>query len=137
MHKTSEQISNNMRHVHSKDSNIEILLRRELWQRGLHYRKNCHNVFGCPDIAFIKKKVAIFCDSEFWHGYEWNKHKSDFKTHKRFWFDKIERNMERDLEVTMQLRDEGWTVLRFWGKEILKNPSHCADLVEGALKNEK
>lgn len=62
---TPEQRRKNMQHVKSKDSQIELKLRRELWKRGLRYRKNLRSVFGCPDIVFLKLKVAIFCDSEF------------------------------------------------------------------------
>jgi DNA mismatch endonuclease (patch repair protein) len=69
--KTPEQISFNMQHVKNKDSKIENMLRKELWHRGLRYRKNVTNVFGKPDIVFKDVKVAVFCDSEFWHGYNW------------------------------------------------------------------
>ena len=133
MQKTSEQISYNMRRVKNKDSEIEMLLRRELWSRGLRYRKNVSSVFGKPDIAFIRKKIAIFCDSEFWHGYNWEERKLDFKSHQDFWIPKIERNMARDREVNETLREQGWLVLRFWGKEIKKDPSACADRVLKAL----
>ena len=133
MHKTQEQISDNMRRVKNKDSEIELLLRRELWSRGLRYRKNVSSVFGKPDIAFIGKKVAVFCDSEFWHGYNWEERKLDFKSHQDFWIPKIERNMARDREVNETLREQGWLVLRFWGKEIKKDPTACADRVLRAL----
>nr|WP_092475075.1 very short patch repair endonuclease [Desulfotruncus arcticus] len=123
-----------MRQVRCKDSAIEIALRKELWHRGLRYRKNDKNVLGKPDIVFKGKKVAIFCDSEFWHGYDWNNRKNDFKSNKDFWIHKIERNMERDAEVTAKLQSDGWTVLRFWGKEIKRNVSVCADIIEKALK---
>ena len=69
--KTKEQISKNMKAVHNKDSEIELLLRKELWNRGLRYRKNYRGLIGKPDIVFIGKKIAIFCDSEFWHGFDW------------------------------------------------------------------
>lgn len=133
MHKTREQISDNMRRVKNKDSEIELLLRKELWSRGLRYRKNVTSVFGKPDIAFIGKKIAVFCDSEFWHGYNWEERKLDFKSHQDFWIPKIERNMARDREVNETLREQGWLVLRFWGKEIKKDPSACADRVLKAL----
>lgn len=71
--KTKEQISKNMKAVHNKDSEIELLLRKELWNRGLRYRKNYRGLIGKPDIVFIGKKIAIFCDSEFWHGFDWEK----------------------------------------------------------------
>lgn len=134
MPKTKEQISYNMRQVKNKDSKIEILLRQELWNRGLRYRKNTNKVFGHPDIAFIGKKIAVFCDSEFWHGYNWEERKNDFKSHQEFWIAKIERNMERDIEVNERLKFEGWTVIRFWGNEIKKDTVKCADIIEKAVK---
>ena len=127
---TPEQRHKNMQAVKSKDSKIECLLRQELWNRGLRYRKNVNSVFGHPDIAFIGKKVAVFCDSEFWHGYDWEKRKNDIKSNKEFWISKIERNMARDEEVNDYLTSHGWTVLRFWGKQIQKDAAGCADLIE-------
>ena len=137
MSKTQEQISYNMRQVKNKDSAIELALRKELWSRGLHYRKNVKTVYGKPDIAFIGKKIAVFCDSEFWHGYDWEERKKDFKSHQEFWIPKIERNMQRDREVTERLESEGWTVLRFWGKQIKKNVSACADIIQKAWEDSK
>ena len=127
---TPEQRHKNMQAVKNKDSKIELLLRQELWNRGLRYRKNVKTVFGHPDIAFIGKKVAVFCDSEFWHGYDWEQRKSDIKSNKDFWITKIERNIARDKEVNDYLTSHGWTVLRFWGKEIQKNVAECANLIE-------
>ena len=133
MTKTKEQISYNMQQVKNKDSKIEVLLRKELWSRGLRYRKNVNRIYGKPDIVFIGKKIAVFCDSEFWHGYNWEERKKDFKSHQEFWIPKIERNMERDAEVTAKLKSEGWTVIRFWGNEIKKSTARCADIIEKAV----
>ena len=133
MQKTKEQISYNMHQVKNKDSKIEVLLRKELWFRGIRYRKNVNRIYGKPDIVFIGKKIAVFCDSEFWHGYNWEERKKDFKSHQEFWIPKIERNMERDAEVTAKLESEGWTVIRFWGNEIKKNTAQCADIIEKAV----
>lgn len=130
MKKTKEQISYNMMRVHNKDSQIELMLRKELWSRGLRYRKNVKGIFGHPDIAFIGKKIAVFCDSEFWHGYNWEERKNDFKSNQDFWISKIERNMERDIEVNRKLETYGWTVLRFWGNDIKKNVALCADAIQ-------
>lgn len=131
---TPEQRRRNMQAIKNKDSKIELLLRQELWSRGLRYRKNVNRIYGKPDIVFIGKKIAVFCDSEFWHGYNWKERKNDFKSHQEFWIPKIERNMERDAEVTAKLESEGWTVLRFWGNEIKKNTVYCADIIEKAFK---
>lgn len=132
--KTKEQITYNMKQIKNKDSKIEILLRKELWSRGLRYRKNVKSIFGKPDLAFIGKKVAVFCDSEFWHGYDWENRKNDFKVHQDFWISKIERNIARDKEVTDRLQQEGWLVLRFWGNEIQSDASRCADIIEESLR---
>lgn len=132
--KTLEQISYNMKKVKSKGSEIEILLQKELWRRGLRYRKNVKTIEGKPDIAFIGKKIAVFCDSEFWHGYDWENRKNDIKSNQDFWIPKIERNIQRDVEVTQKLQSDGWVVLRFWGKEIKKNLEECADIVERIWK---
>ena len=133
MKKTKEQISYNMQQVKNKDSKIEVLLRKELWSRGLRYRKNVNRIYGKPDIVFIGKKIAVFCDSEFWHGYNWEERKNDFKSHQEFWIPKIERNIERDAEVTKKLVSDGWTVLRFWGNDIKKKTSQCVDIIEKAV----
>ena len=134
---TPEQRHKNMQAIKNKDSEIELILRKELWKRGLRYRKNVKNVFGHPDIAFIGKKVAVFCDSEFWHGYDWEHRKADIKSRRDFWIPKIERNMQRDIEVTGVLKSDGWIVLRFWGKEIKIDVCKCADIIETAVKNNK
>ena len=132
---TPEQRRKNMQAVKNKDSKIELLLRKELWKRGLRYQKNRNDIFGKPDIVFKGKKIAVFCDSEFWHGHNWEERKKDFKSHQEFWIPKIERNIERDAEVTERLVSDGWTVLRFWGNDIKKNASACADIVLKALED--
>ncbi len=131
---TEEQRHRNMQAIRNKDSEIELLLRKELWNRGIRYRKNVRDVFGHPDLAFKGKKVAVFCDSEFWHGYDWGNNREAIKTRRDFWIPKIERNMQRDREVNETLEKAGWTVIRFWGKEIKKNPGLCADVVIKALE---
>lgn len=135
--RTPEQISYNMSRIRSKDTKIELMLRKELWSRGIRYRKNVAGIIGKPDIAFIGPKVAVFCDSEFWHGFDWDEKKHDIKTNKEKWIAKIERNIERDAEVNKSLKEQGWTVLRFWGNEIEDNVSACADEIESVLADKK
>ena len=134
MAKTKEQISYNMKRVKYKDSEIELLLRKELWKRGLRYQKNVKTIFGKPDIVFKGKKIAVFCDSEFWHGYDWENRQLEIKSRRDFWIPKIERNIQRDKEVSQKLEADGWTVLRFWGKEITKHPKECADIIQKCLE---
>ena len=131
---TAEQRHKNMQAVKSKDTAIELLLRKELWSRGIRYRKTVKSIIGKPDIAFIKKKVAVFCDSEFWHGFDWEHKKSDIKSNRDFWIPKIEKNIARDKEVNDALAADGWIVLRFWGQQIKKDVKACADLIVAALK---
>lgn len=118
-----------MQAVKSKGSKIEQLLAKSLWKRGLRYRKNDKTVYGKPDFTFKGLKIAVFCDSEFWHGKDWENKKLEHKSNVKFWHQKIERNIERDKEVNIFLKKEGWSVLRFWGKDILQNVESCSDQI--------
>ena len=122
-----------MSRIKSKDTSIEIILRKALWKRGIRYRKNCKDVFGKPDICFKGKKVAVFCDSAFWHGKKFLEGEK-FKTNKDFWEKKILRNIERDKEVNKKLKEEGWIVLRFWDNEIKKETDKCVEQIIETLK---
>lgn len=124
----------NMAMIKSKNTKPEILLRKELWRRGLRYRKNCKLIYGKPDLVFLRKQIAVFIDGEFWHGYNFEETKKRLKSNKEFWIEKIERNMERDFEITQFLVEQGWAVLRFWDFEIKNNVSICADKIEYTVK---
>ncbi|PJB12711.1 MAG: very short patch repair endonuclease [Flavobacteriales bacterium CG_4_9_14_3_um_filter_40_17] len=134
---TKEQRRKNMQAVKSKGSKIETRLAKALWAKGYRYRKNNKTIFGKPDLSFKKYKIAIFVDSEFWHGKDWEKRKHDHKTNQDFWHAKIERNIERDKEVNAELLKTGWTTLRFWGKEIEKDLVTCVNKIEYEIKNAK
>ena len=99
--------SYNMSMIKSKNTKPEILLRKELWRRGLRYRKNCKQIYGKPDLVFLRKQIAVFIDGEFWHGYNFEEIKNRLKINKKFWLEKIERNMERDFEMTQFLVEQG------------------------------
>ena len=135
MANTKEQISRNMRSNKSKDTKPELMLRKELWRRGLRYRKNYKSLAGKPDIVFLRAQIAVFVDGKMWHGYDWERQKHDFKSHQDFWIPKIEHNMERDFEVTQNLIELGWLVLRFWDFEIKRDVTACADKIEQAYRN--
>ncbi len=130
----SEQTSKIMSRIRCKGTGLEKALMKELWRRGLRYRKNVSKIFGKPDIVFLKAKVLVFCDSEFWHGYDWEKRKPTLKKNREYWIKKIERNMCRDREVNRKLAQEGWIILRFWGEDIKKRLKECADTVEYVVK---
>lgn len=132
---SKEQRSRNMKAVKSKGTSIEVKLGKALWAKGIRYRKNDKTVFGKPDFTIKKYKIAIFCDSEFWHGKDWEIRKNDIKSNQDFWIKKIERNIARDVEVTTTLQTQGWVVLRFWSKDINKNTLHCVEKVLITLEN--
>lgn len=127
--------SENMRRIKSTDTSIKIKLRKALWAKGYRYRKHCKKVFGKPDICFIKNKVAVFCDSEFWHGKYYLEGKYTPKTNTEFWISKLERNMQLDKEVNEFLEQEGWKVLRFWQKDIEQNLEQCIFKITDILKS--
>ena len=137
MTNTKEQISRNMKSNKGKDTKPELLLRKELWRRGLRYRKNYKELYGKPDIVFLGARIAVFVDGKMWHGYDWEHQKDDFKSRRDYWIPKIERNIEHDYEVTQELISLDWLVMRFWDFEIKKNLRECADKIERAYNNRK
>ena len=124
-----------MQRVKSKDTSIELRLRKALWERGYRYRKNLAALPGKPDIVLPKYKIAIFCDSEFFHGKDWDSLKAQLQrgNNADYWIKKIERNMERDREHDQKLSFLGWTVIHFWGKEIMKDTEECIRVIEEAM----
>ena len=124
-----------MSHIRSKNTGIEKSMGKALWAAGLRYRKH-YKIIGTPDFAMPKYKIAIFCDSSFWHGYRNMKTKMHyFKTNKEFWRDKIEKNIERDRKVNTELKKQEWTVLRFWDFQIKENLSDCVKKVKNILNS--
>ncbi|MDD5572025.1 MAG: very short patch repair endonuclease [Bacteroidales bacterium] len=131
---TKKQRRKNMQAIRSKDTKIEILLGKILWTKGLRYRKNDKTVFGKPDFTFKRHKLAVFCDSEFWHGKNWKHTNKKIKSNRRYWIKKIERNIQRDKEVKKQLKKDGWKVIRFWAKQIEKDSEKCVLKILAATK---
>ncbi|MCC8086246.1 MAG: very short patch repair endonuclease, partial [Clostridium sp.] len=125
-------VHKNMKNIKGQDTSIELILRSALWKRGYRYRKNYKKLVGKPDIVLIKYKIAIFCDSEFWHGKDWDvlKARLDKGSNPQYWIKKITRNMERDDAVNKKLRMLGWSVVRFWGKDIVRNTDECVKIIE-------
>ena len=132
---TAEQRRKNMQHIKSKDTKIEVLLRKALWTRGYRYRKNYGEIPGKPDIALTKYKIAIFCDGEFFHGKDWEvlKPRLEKSNNSEFWISKISRNRERDDEVNKKLLFMGWTVIRFWGNDIKTHTDECVKVIEETI----
>lgn len=130
---SKEQRSNIMRAIRSTNTKAEIRLAKSLWHLGYRYRKNNRTVFGTPDLTFKKLKIAIFVDSEFFHGKDWETEKNRVKTNPEFWQKKIERNIQRDIEVNNYLESQNWKVLRFWSHEIEKNLEDCLSKIQSEI----
>lgn len=122
--------------IRSTNTSIEVTLRKALWHRGIRYRKNYKLLPGTPDIAITKYRIAVFCDSEFFHGKDWEKLRLRLENgnNSTYWVKKIQRNMERDDEVDKALRFREWTVIRFWGGDIRKHTEDCVRVVEEAVE---
>ena len=131
----AEQRHKCMSHIKSKDTSIEVSLRRALWKKGYRYRKNYSALPGKPDIVLIKYRIAIFCDGELFHGKNWEILKPRLLkgNNPDFWVKKIERNMKRDDENDKRLLFLGWTVIHFWGNDILKNTDQCVKVIEEVI----
>lgn len=136
---TPEQRHKNMQNIKSSNTKIEVKLRKALWEKGYRYRKNYKNLPGKPDIVLTKYRIAIFCDSEFWHGKDWEVLKPRLLKGENpdYWVQKIERNIERDFENDKKLLFMDWTVIRFWGNEIMKRPEECIRVIEETIFNNR
>lgn len=132
----SDSSSRCKRSNRASGSRAEVVLCKELWAAGLRYRKNTRVVFGKPDVVFFRQKVAVFCDGDFWHGRSWPTLKRKLRRgfNGSYWTAKILRNRERDAIVTNKLVDEGWSVLRFWETDVLRNPGAAVDRVLDELR---
>lgn len=126
---TPEQRRRTMRRIRSKDTEAEVMLRKALWNAGYRYRKNYKELPGKPDIALTKYHIAVFVDGEYFHGKDWDNGRREKVLqgdNADYWVPKIERNIERDRENDRTLREMGWTVLRFWSRDVKKNVDSVA-----------
>ena len=131
--------SNIMKRIPQRDTKAEVMLRKELFRRGMRYRKNVNNLPGRPDIVFSSARLAIFVDGDFWHGREWQTRgyqniEDAFKTNTSFWVKKIDGNKQRDKENTNRLQAKGWVVLRFWSSGVESDYKGVADQIEAKLR---
>lgn len=135
----SEKSHKTMSRIRGKDTKIEVVLRKTLWAKGYRYRKNFKDLPGRPDIALTKYHIAIFCDSEFFHGKDWEELKPRLEKGKNpdYWVKKIERNIQRDKEKDEALQDIGWIVIHFWGKDILNDPDACVAQIERVISEQE
>lgn len=133
--RTKEITHKIMSSIKSKDTRPELLLRRELWHRGLRYRIHDNSLPGKPDIVFSRVKLVVFCDGDFWHGHNWalrgiDSLDEELSCYSEYWKNKILQNTKRDVINTQLLEENGWRVIRIWESEIKVNVSSCADKVQ-------
>jgi DNA mismatch endonuclease (patch repair protein) len=116
----------------TKPEEALFALIKDFYRKGYRYRRHAKNVFGHPDLIFPKQKIAVFVDSEFWHG----KSFTDWRERlpKKYWIDKIERNIKRDKEVNRSLKLQGWRVIRIWSKPLMKKPEVFIDKIRRVLE---
>lgn len=132
-----EQRTKNMKSIKSKNTKMEHLLSTTLWSRGIRFRKNDSTILGKPDLSIKKYKIAVFVDSEYFHGKDWEEEKHKIKTNREFWWKKIEKNQERDRLVNQFLVNNEWKVLRFWSQDIRKKLNLCIDEIIRAVIEKK
>lgn len=137
MKRTPELNHKIMSAIRGKETGIEVRLRKALYEKGLRYRKNSKYIYGHPDVSMKGLKIAVFCDSEFWHGKNFEANEAKLTTNHDYWVKKIRRNIARDQEVNERLREEGYTVLRFWGEDIEKRLDDCVGQIVAAVEENK
>jgi DNA mismatch endonuclease (patch repair protein) len=134
---SSEAASRIKQRNRSRDTKAEVLLRKELWRRGLRYRLHAADLPGKPDIVFRAARLLVFCDGDFWHGRRSRERLNKLArgSNAPYWTAKIAANVARDRRNTRLLRRAGWTVIRLWETDILRDVSRAASLVEAAMRN--
>jgi DNA (cytosine-5)-methyltransferase 1 len=140
--RTVKETSEIMRRVHSKDTEPDIIFRKALWAHGFRYKLYDPALPGKPDLVLPSRKIIVFVDGDFWHGHQWrirgltslDAQFTNVKD-KKYWINKISRNMDRDCRNTTKLLSDGWTVLRFWESEIRNNLDRCVNLTLEAVNN--
>ncbi len=133
---TTPERSKIMSKIRGKNTKPELAFRKALYAKGYRYRVDYKKLIGKPDIVLKKYKTVIFIDGEYWHGYNWKERKLKIKTNREFWIAKIERNIQRDSEVTHELERLGYKVFRFWEGQVKNNLDEGLQKVISHLKNQ-
>jgi DNA mismatch endonuclease (patch repair protein) len=121
----------------SENTRAELQLRKALSSLGLRYRLHVARLPGRPDVVFIRSRVAVFCDGDFWHGRNWRTRRARLKagSNATYWINKIRYNMARDKRQTRELEAAGWSIMRLWETDILRNPLTSAKVVHRLVQN--
>ena len=136
---TSPAASKAMARNTARNTRCEAVLCAELRRRRLTFRRNVASLPGKPDIVFVRRQIAVFCDGDFWHGRKWTIRKKRLAggSNADYWVAKIEANIARDRRHRSELRRAGWRIIRLWESDILRNPERVAERVADALASEK
>lgn len=118
-----------MSRIRSRNTSIDLAMKDLLSKTRIKFQMY-PKMKGNPDFVLEKNRIAIFCDGDFWHGYNYHGKK---RLRKKYWRDKIEENMRRDRRTTRHLRAEGWTVLRFWEHDLKKRPELCMRRIDKSI----
>ena len=119
-----------MSRVRSTDTLPELLVRKLVHARGLRFRKHSPRLAGRPDLVFVRSRVVVFVDGDYWHGWRFPAWKDKMGT---YWKQKIERNRVRDRRNFRRLRKDGWLVIRLWEHEIERDLEGCVDRIEHSV----
>lgn len=130
---TKRQRSYCMSRVRSRNTDLEATVRSELFRRGWRFRKHVSSLPGTPDIVFVRLRVVVFVDGDFWHGYRFPKWKTKLSD---FWSRKIEKNRKRDQNNFAKLRRKGWKTVRIWQHEIERDLAKSVTALERILDPE-
>ncbi len=134
---SKEQRSRNMSHIRSKDTSPEMFVRKQLWMKGLRYRKNYTKVEGKPDMYFPKYRAAVFIHGCYWHRHQGCKNATTPRTNREFWEKKFEDNMRRDAVVREKLAAAEVRVIVIWEctvEKAMKNGDNCTDLINAVYQ---
>lgn len=127
---TKEKRSQIMSRVKGTNTSLELVIFKLLKDKGLHFEKHSKTLPGKPDIVFPKRKLVVFIDGDFWHGWKFEDYKYKLTD---YWFNKIKSNIIRDRKNKLLLKKEGWRIIRLWEHRIAKNPSGCIKTIQRAL----
>lgn len=117
----------------------ELELLAALRRLGLRFRIHHPAVVGRPDVVFYRTKIAVFCDGDFWHGRHWKRLRPllERRANAEYWVAKIAANRRRDVQITRELRQSGWNVLRFWEGDVRRNVNRVANEIADALRHHR
>lgn len=118
---SKEKRSLNMSHIRSKNTTIEMKVRKHLFSHGFRYRINVKSLSGKPDIVLKKYRTAIFVNGCFWHRHENCRYASTPKSNIEYWIKKFTRNVENDIKNKDALEQQGWNVVVLWECELKKD----------------